>query len=122
MGKDWNHTTDRFVKSRDPAPHDAALQAGIDAAMRDVIRRDSRSNPNALAPPARGGVAGAVPMKDSEDPNSYWRNSSGQRQAQRGWVEPKPLGPVIEPGSSADRAISAMIDQALPPGGEKKAR
>ena len=40
----------------------------------------------------------------------------------RGFIEDKPYGPVVTPGSMEDRVMSALIDQALPPGGEKKDR
>jgi hypothetical protein len=90
-------------------PTDQEIQAGILRSMGEVVARPY--NPNALRRPENVKVANAPVVVDADEPKQT-----------RGWVEPKPLGPVIEPGSSADRAISAMIDQALPPGEEKKDR
>jgi hypothetical protein len=113
MARDWDHTTDKINRGvpfeRQPGADNAVLQAGIDAAMREVIR--SRYNPNALRRPETTTVANAPRVVDADQPKRG-----------RGWQEEKPLEPVVRPGSSADRAISAMIDQALPPGGEKKDR
>ena len=82
------------------------IQDGIDKTMREVVRSDW--NPNALRKPETATPAGVPPMK-----------THGEG---RGFVEPRPIGPVVTPGSMEDRVMSALIDQALPPGGEKKHR
>jgi hypothetical protein len=85
------------------------IQAGILRSMSEVVARPY--NPNALRRPEKVGVANAPNVVDADEPK---RGS--------GWQEERPLEPVVKPGSMEDRAISAMIDQALPPGGEKKDR
>jgi hypothetical protein len=110
MSKDWDHTTDKINRGvafqRQAGADDAVLQAGIDAAMREVVARPY--NPNALRPPDKVGIANAPVVV-----------TAGEG---RGLVEPKELELVVRPGSMADRAISNLIDEALPPGAEKNAR
>ena len=36
------------------------------------------------------------------------------------WPEERPTGPVVKPGSLEERVMNALIDQAVPPGGERK--
>jgi hypothetical protein len=111
MSNDWNHTTDKINRGvpfqRQAGADDAVLQAGIDAAMREVIR--SPYNPNALRRPENVRVANAPVVVDVDEPK-------------RGLVEPKELEPVVRPGSMEEQVMSQMIDAALPPGGEKKDR
>ena len=48
--------------------------------------------------------------------------TAGETKRGSGWQEEKPLGPVVKPGSTAERVMSNLIDQAFPPGVEKKDR
>jgi hypothetical protein len=74
----------------------ARIQSGIDAAMRDVITRDARSNPNRLEPPAKVQVVGATEVVDAQ---SLVRGS--------GWAEPKPLVPP--PGQEAIEKLTKWL-------------
>ena len=80
-------------------PTEAEIQAGILKTMSEVVR--SPYNPNALRAPENVKVANAP---------------------QWGWAEERKIGPVVKPGSMAERVMSDLIDAALPPGGEKKDR
>jgi hypothetical protein len=107
MARDWDHTTDKINRGvpfeRQPAADNAVLQAGIDAAMREVIR--SPYNPNALRRPEKVGVTNAPNVVDAGEPKQT-----------RGWVEPKELEPVVKPGSMEERVIEGMINAAYPHG------
>jgi hypothetical protein len=82
------------------------IQAGIDKTMREVVANPY--NPNALRRPETATPANAPVVK-----------TFGQG---RGFIEDKPLEPVVKPGSLEERVMSAMIDAVLPPGVEKKDR
>lgn len=87
-------------------PTEQEIQAGILKSMSEVVARPY--NPNALRVPDNVKVANAPVVTTAE------RGS--------GWQEERPLEPVVKPGSMEERVMSQMIDQALPPGGEKKDR
>jgi hypothetical protein len=107
MSKDWNDidiTRERGIMlARQPGADDKALQAGIDATMRDVITRDARHDP--LRPKEwqtqKVGVVGAVPGP------GFAVNTTGWREAQK--LE-HPLA-----GTYAEKVVSDMIDAALGP-------
>ena len=81
---------------RRPTAEERAIQAGIDATMREVIRHDAKHNPNAHALPERPGQPGT------------------------GWVDALPLGPVM---SESDRRWQEqMLDRVLPHGPESPLR
>jgi hypothetical protein len=76
------------------APTDADIQRGIDAAMRQTVRHDTRNVHD------RGGSLAAAPDSDRV------RGTAG---AENGWVEPAPLGLP-----SGIELIDRLCDQLLP--------
>jgi hypothetical protein len=96
-----------FSKWAQPTPEDhaKAMDMSIRAMARDAY------NPNRLNAPQTVRVANAPVVVGMDEPK---RGS--------GWQEEKPLEPVVKPGSMEERVMSQMIDQALPPGAEKKDR
>ncbi len=60
----------RINLSRQPTA--AEIQRGIDATMRDVIRRDARHNPQAIGSSPSVTVQGAAPVVGG--PSSGWRD------------------------------------------------
>jgi hypothetical protein len=85
------------------------IQRGIDATMRAVSAdRYSATINRPKSETVR--VANAPKVVDADAKRGS------------GWQEEKPLGPVVKSGSMEERAMSQMIDAALPPGGEKKDR
>jgi hypothetical protein len=101
---------DRWSHDGAPSGDDARrIQEGINAAMRETIKNPP--NPNALRRPEKVGVANAPRVVDADEPKRG-----------TGWQEEKPLEPVVKPGSMEERVMSNLIDQALPPGGEKRDR
>jgi hypothetical protein len=84
------------------APTDADIQRGIDAAMREVIRRDSRSNPNALHPTTNVRPAGAMPVVDGSP---------------KPWPDEPKKG--MPPGQDI---IESLVNTMLPHGPKSKAK
>jgi hypothetical protein len=87
------------------APSAEGIQAGINAAMADVIRT-ANYIPNALGPPNKVTVAGAVPVKGPVGPSN-----------RTGWRDPGPLS--VPTGQDV---IERLVNAALPHSSESPLR
>ncbi len=86
--------------SHDGAPTGADLariQRGIDATMRDVVRRDARHNPQAVGNPQRVAPAGASQVVDTPTPQGVGS----------GWAPFRPL--ESPPGQDAIERIANAL-------------
>jgi hypothetical protein len=88
-----------FALAPKQTAEEAAIQAGIDATMREVCATRSY-NPNALSPPVKVTPAGAVRVTEPK--------------GERGWVEPLPL--TLPPGTDHIERLTG----GKPKAGEKK--
>jgi hypothetical protein len=86
------------------APTEQEVQAGIDAAMRQTVRQDTRNVHD------RGGSLAATPAGD----NGRVRGTAG---SDNGWVQPAPLGLP-----SGIDLIDRLCAELLPHGSESKAK
>ena len=91
-----------FALAKRQSDEDRAIQAGIDEAMRQVVGRDARHNPNAIGQLDKVMPAGAVRATDGVSLTP-------------GWAKEIPLEPPIRPGSMAEKVIGAMCDRMLGP-------
>lgn len=107
MARDWNEgglpVRSRPLSATEVAP---SVLADISRVMRDVVAHDARHNPNAIGQLDKVMPAGAVPVTDGVSLTP-------------GWAKEIPIGPVVAPGSLAERVMGEMIDAALPPGRPK---
>lgn len=87
----------------------------LEMTLREMAR-DPYTNPQRLIPEKQMQREGVKPTGAGEVV------TAGETKRGSGWQEEKPLGPVVKPGSMAERVMSDLIDQAFPPGGEKKDR
>ena len=98
---------------RRTSPEDEAIQAGIRATMREVIRQQTSQDPNLLKCPT---AIGPGPGRRQEPKREFGDLSRALLSpAGRGWQEPREIGPPIEPGSVAEKIQNALIDQACGP-------
>jgi hypothetical protein len=66
-----------LINYRAPTPEE--IQQGIDAAMREVITRDARHNPQALRPPENVRPAGAPVVVDASKGVNGWVDNSNTK-------------------------------------------
>jgi len=101
-----NALSQQMRQDNDPA--DRAIQAGIDAAMRGVVKDTFNRAPSPILPKVT--VSGAAPVKE------------GIPLARgTGWAKEVPLVSPMPKGSFVEGVIGGMIDNALGPAVPRKA-